>query len=135
MLNDAEFVESRLTSVRCFEKEKRVEFMFSLQNGGERIVAAEGVSRMLVQEMREQNIVERIDVYDSNSRNEDLQWAARVLAIPDDTTDPAAFTSVIESIVNQVITNGQVLIVITPVYGATVIALASKSRTSVLTVE
>lgn len=100
--------------------------MFSLTSGGECVVVAEGVSRMLIQEMRERNIVESICVHDSTSKDEDLQWAARMLAVPDESPDWAVYAPVIESIVNQITTGEQVLMVVTPVYGAMVLALAQK---------
>jgi hypothetical protein len=122
----AEFVESHLTSVRCLEKEKRVEIVFSLATGAECALIAEGVSRMLIQEMREQNIVESICIHDSKSEDEDLQWAARMLAVPDESTGSAVYAPIIESIVNQITTGEQVLMVVTPVYGAMVVVLATK---------
>jgi hypothetical protein len=126
MSNYVEFVESRLTSVKCLEKGKGVELAFSLSDGTERIVVAEGVSRMLVQEMREQNVVEHIEVFDRASKAEDVQQAVKVLIVPCECEDPGVFLSVIESTTEKIIAGDQVLMAITPIYGASVLLLARK---------
>lgn len=126
MLKYAEFVESQLLFVKCLEKGKCVELTFSLPGGIERIVRAEGVSRMLIQEMREQNVVEYIDLFDSTRTSGELELAVKMLVVPCECEDPGVFAPVIESIINQIVVGEQVLLSITPVYGASVLLLAMK---------
>jgi hypothetical protein len=126
MSNYAEFVESRLTSVKCLEKGKCVELAFSLAAGTERKVVAEGVGRMLVQEMREQNVVEYIELLNSTSNAEDVQQAVKVLIVPCECEDPGVYAPIIESTTEQIVAGDHVLMIITPVYGASILLLARK---------
>jgi hypothetical protein len=126
MSNYSEFVESHLTSIRCYEKEKRVEFVFALTSGTERRLAADGVDRMLIHEMREQNITESIEVYDSKSSEDDMRWAVEMLTTPGEKVDPISFDPVIRSVMNRIAIGEQVLLTITPVYGAMVLALVTQ---------
>lgn len=126
MSNYAEFVDSHLTSIRCCEKEKRVEFAFALPSGTDRLLEVDGLDRMLIHEMREQNIVESVEVYDSTCSEDDMRWAVEMLTAPGGTVDPIPFAPVIRSVMNRIAIGEQVLLAITPVYGAMVLALAAQ---------
>ncbi|GAB2878611.1 hypothetical protein GCM10027277_54780 [Pseudoduganella ginsengisoli] len=75
--------------------------------------------------MREQNTVERVEVYDSINSEGDVRWAVEMLAASGVQAHSAAFEPVIQSAMNRIATGQQVLLVITHVYGATVLALAA----------
>ena len=131
MSDYAEFIESHLTSIRCYEREKRVEFAFALPSGTECLLTVDGVDRMLVHEMCEQNIVESVEVYDSTSNKDDMRWAVEMLTTPGGQVDSIAFEPVIRSVINRIAMGQQVLLTITPVYGATVLALATQVSNSI----
>ena len=131
MSDYSEFVESHLTSIRCYEKEKRAEFVFALPSGGERLLAVHGVDRMLIHEMREQNIIESVEVYDSTSSEDDMRWAVEMLTMPGGKVDPTSFAPVIRSVMNRIAMGEQVLLAITPVYGAMVLALVTQISNSI----
>lgn len=118
------FVESRLTSINFHEKRKRIEFVFALSHGIECMLTADEVARMLVSEMREQNIVESVEVFDSTSNEEDIRWAVELLTATGAQVKSDEFISLNRSIIEQISNGEQVLLAITPVYGATVLALA-----------
>jgi uncharacterized NAD-dependent epimerase/dehydratase family protein len=86
---------------------------------------------MLVHEMREQNIVESVEVYDSTSGKDDMRWAVEMLTTPGRQVDSIAFEPVIRSVMNRIAMGQQVLLAITPVYGATVLALAAQVSNSI----
>lgn len=122
----AKFVDSHLTSIRCYEKEKRVELAFVLSSGADCLMAVDGVDRMLIHEMREQNIVEKVDVYDFTCSEDDMGWAVEMLTTPGEKIDPIPFEPVIRSVMNSIAKGEQVLLAITPVYGAMVLALVAQ---------
>lgn len=126
MSDYAKFVDSHLTSIRCYEKEKRVEFAFALPSGADCLLAVDGVDRMLIHEMREQNIVESVEVYDGTCSEDDLRWAVEMLTTPGGKVDPIPFAPVIRSVMDRIAMGEQVLLAITPVYGAMVLALAAQ---------
>lgn len=116
--------ESNLTGIQLQENSK-IHIHIRKLNQEPFMIVLEGVDRFVLNEFREQNIVDRVTVWDSDS---DLNNYVRILknllsGSFDDEVDPR-FTPMIDKEIVAIKSGNKILLEIEPVYGAWITALA-----------
>jgi hypothetical protein len=119
----ADCVEAHVVGLQVPEQTKVVSIVLRLVGGRTAILTAEGVDRFLVNELREQNIIDRINVWDKGSSQEEFQQRLAEL-IGADRDSASVFSSLVASETHRIAKGERVLVEIEPVYGAWFLMLA-----------
>jgi hypothetical protein len=118
-------VESHLTGILVFEREKRIEILITFPSGEKHKVILEGVDRFFLNGMREKNIIESIRLLGPRETEGDFESAVACLVTGSTNGNfDESFRSVVEDAIVKVRTGEQVLLEIYPIYGVEVMALA-----------
>lgn len=121
----SEFVEGHVTGVVVNDREKTAEIALRSNTKGQFIIRLQGVERLLVDELREQNIINNIRLWNSSDTVPDYHGVVACLVSgKDDDTWAEQFASAIQEVERYIANGEQVLLTIEPVYGATIVALA-----------
>jgi len=127
-MNDfRDFVEARITGIALLDESKTVRISLRGQAKQCFTLIAEGVDRIVVNEFREQNIVDRLTVWDSKTDPTEYRstLVSLISGLIGDAVDPA-WNPVIEREIEAISLGSKVLIEMEPVFGASVILLARK---------
>jgi hypothetical protein len=125
MVDFSTFVEGYLTGVVINDLEKAVDIFLRDRAKARFVIRLKGVERFLVDEMREQNIIDNVALWKGGSGAGDLRSAISWLVYGrDDEVGGQQFSSMILQVEQLIRQEERVLLRIEPVFGATVIALA-----------
>ncbi len=122
------FVEGFITGIVVEHPDKIVSIFLLYRNQCNFVLKAEGVEKFVANEMREQNIIDRINVWDKQSDESSFRPILAALISGQSEYDKLneAFLPLIDLQVNTIRNEGKILIEIEPVYGASVMLLARK---------
>lgn len=125
MLDFSTFVEGYVTGVVNNDLDKVVEIFLRDRARATFVIRLRGVERLLVDEMRQQNIIDNIRLWKGRNGGDDLHSAVSWLVSGSgDEVWAKQFSSEILQVEELVRHQERVLLRIEPVYGATVVALA-----------
>lgn len=130
MVEWSTFVEGKTTGVVLRDDGATVDILLINRSGDAYKLVATGVEQMVVIEMRLQNIIDRISIWDSSSNVVDFEERLRLLlhgSQQEDVRYAAAVTGALESL-RQGRTK---FLEIEPVYGALVLLIASEVKLEV----
>ncbi len=125
MLNIADCVEAHIVEVRVPEQTKSVRIVLRLVGGDTAVLTAECVDRIIANEFREQNIIDRITVWDGRSDRENIQRRLGEL-IGNDIIPADHFSSLIASEMELIAKGEKILVEIEPVYGVWLLMLTKR---------
>lgn len=118
------FIEGRVGGFHFSEDSKTVEIVIRDQRKDEYLIVLRGVKRFLGVELREQNIVDCINVWDSKSARTNILDAISTLVRGKlEAANDDKFTTIIEDIVSLIAESEAVLFELEPIYGAYLVAL------------
>ena len=126
MINFADWVEACVTAVTVVD---RHEVRIVLERGGKRCsLRLEGVDRLVINEFRQQNVVEQIILWTSHSEPADYYpiLAEIVSGVTGHGDVGNGLRQIIDDEASAIRAGAKVLMEIEPVYGAHVIALAKR---------
>jgi hypothetical protein len=118
-------VEGHLTGISVDEELKTIDFSIRLQAGGVVALKARDVTQFVANEFREKNIIDRINVWNQESKVDSFQH--HLLELVTGRTDAVidgAFASIFEGQLKAISAGEKVLVEIEPVYGARALILA-----------
>jgi hypothetical protein len=126
MIDFSGFVEAHVTGITFTEDDKGVSIFFRGQARQRFTLVAEGVDRFVADEFREQNIVDRVHLWDSASEPNDYRDSLALLlsGVSGDQRDEAVWLPVIEREVVAIERGEKVFVEIEPVYGGWIVLLA-----------
>lgn len=126
MLDLSKFVEAYLMSIEVDRIERKVKLSIREPDGTGWILAATGVSELMVLQMRMQNIIDRISVWTESAVDADCRERVFSLLSGRSATDRDDMESpLINRTVDEIQRGDSMLIELEPVYGASVLMLAS----------
>jgi hypothetical protein len=120
-----DYVEAHVTGIRIDEKLKTIDIFFRLQNGDHTSLRAEGVTHFVANGFRERNIVDRVNVW--NSQNQPDEFRAPLIELLTGEMGGLmleAFLPAIDIELSAIAKGEKILVEIEPVYGAGAIFLA-----------
>lgn len=121
-----EFVESHLTGIAIEDSRRFVRIYLRGVDHRRSVLTISGVDRLIVNEMRERNIVESIRCWNQFGSDMEGSELLTFLITGRQTDDgDTAFAAVVETARESIRRGEKVLLEISPVYGAQVIALAT----------
>jgi hypothetical protein len=124
MLDFSNFVEGHITGIAVNEKEKAVDIALRDNTGTMFVLKLEGIDRFVVNEMTEQNIVDRIVTWDqSNATSEYRRLLSILVSGKDEDEWQQKFSPIIDNFIGLIRSGERVLIYIEPVCGAIVTGL------------
>lgn len=119
------FVEARICSVSFSDTQKEVSLGLALAGGERKTLRIVGVDRFVANDLRENNIVDRILIWDRSRGQQALRAAISTLVYgsePPSNSDPREV--IVDREVAAVERGEKSLVEIEPVYGAAIVALA-----------
>src|SRR5688572_5843748 len=123
MTNFDEWIESRVTAVTLIEPR---EVVIALEHRGKRgFLRSDGLDRLIVNEFTQQNVVEQINLWASDSDAESY-YSALAEIVSGVASNPGEKNDLLAAIENEVAAireSRKVLLEIEPVYGAHIIVL------------
>ncbi|HEX7910986.1 MAG TPA: hypothetical protein VF534_23255 [Paraburkholderia sp.] len=126
MIDLSAFVEAHVTGITFTEDDKGVSIFFRGQAKQRFTLVAEGVDRFVADEFREQNIVDRVHLWDSASEPNDYRDSLALLlsGVGGEQRNEAVWLPVIERAVIAIERGEKVFVEIEPVYGGWIVLLA-----------
>lgn len=127
MIDFSGFVEAHVTGILFSEDDKGMSIFFRGQARHRSTLVAEGVDRFVADKLREQNIVDRIHLWDSASEPNDY-WDSLALllsGVRSDERNEAFWLPVTEREVVAIERGEKVFVEIEPVYGGWIVFLAA----------
>lgn len=131
MLGISDCVEAHILELRAPENAKKISIVLRLIAGPTAVLRADGVDRFLANEFREQNIIDRITVWDMRSDKDELHHRLAEL-IGNDKEPADIFQSLIVSEAALILKGQKILVEIEPVYGVWILMLAENISLEVL---
>jgi hypothetical protein len=123
MIEFNKFVEGYLTSVLVYRKERKVCFSLQEVAGTNWILTASGVTELMVLQMRLQNIIDRISIWNASSDVSDYGDKLLSLFIGTLSEDNNMDMPLVKNAAQSIKSGELFLLEIEPVYGAIVLAL------------
>ena len=118
-----DFVESRLLGVQVDETGREVELSFVGTDKAKFVLELHGVERLLINEFRQQNVVEEVVHWTRAAASEDLREAAFFLMTGSSEKDcQPQLAAVAQAVVDRVIRGELEVIGVSAVFGAQVLA-------------
>lgn len=125
MLDFSKFVEGHLTGLMVYQTEKRATLFLQEATGKNWVLTATDVSEFITLQMRMQNIIDRISIWDAS--NDEVDYRGKIFPLihgkfveeKDDLNSP-----VINQTIETIRRGDAVLVELEPVYGALVLILA-----------
>lgn len=121
------FVEARITAISVKEETKSLEIFFKAQDSSVFVLVAHEIDRLLISEFREQNIVDRVHVWDSTSLLRDYRSSlVELLFGSSEIVMSPELGQLVQLAIDEIQSGAKVLFEIEPLYGAAVNLLAKK---------
>lgn len=126
-LSSQNFVEARMTAITIKEEISGLEISFRGQDATKFTLVAEGVDRLYVDELREQNIVDQIHIWDSTSVPHEYHSSlVELVSGSSEINIPLDLQSLVDREVLAIQKGDKVFFETEAIYGATVSLLARK---------
>ncbi|MES2740068.1 MAG: hypothetical protein V4754_03850 [Pseudomonadota bacterium] len=127
MLDFNKFVEGHLTGIKVYQEENRAELFLQETTGRKWVLNATDVSELMILQMRMQNIIFRIVIWDLNSNEEEYKGKIFSLIHGKFETGKDHLSSpVINAKIDMIRRGEAVLLELEPVYGALVLIIAKQ---------
>lgn len=124
MKNIEQFVEAHLLGIELSESPKAVKLVFREPNGRRFSLKGLHLHRFLVLELRETNIVDRLNLWDCTDNIENYRDALSWLVSGQDDPQNADWKQLIETEIKSIRDGNKVFVNIEAVYGAQILMLA-----------
>lgn len=125
MISLDDFVEAHITNLQFLEDKRLIELTFILVKGRKAVLKIVGADRFVANELRETNIVDQIQVWDQKSELDSFKEDLTELVTGDQDHLKNALEHVIQKELLSIKSGEKVFIVIEPVCGARILALAN----------
>ena len=118
-----EFIESRLTGVRIDKTGREASLSITQRNGSELTLNLHGVEKLLINELRQQNIIEEVTHWTNEIPKNKLREAASYLVTGGICKDEGSELMIaVDQLVHKVV-NGEIeMLEITAIFGAQILA-------------
>jgi hypothetical protein len=127
MSDFSRFVEAQLIGISISESTELIEFKLRDVEGAEFSLLATGVSRFLANEMRERNIVDRINIWSSENWSDAARAELTQLLIGSQTpVDREKMSPIVSAEIEAIARGSRLLVEIEPVYGVSVLVLCER---------
>jgi hypothetical protein len=132
MIDFSEFVEARVIGIILTEENKSVSVFFRGQAKQQFVLTAEGVDRFVAERFREQNIVDRVHLWNSMSEPNDYRASLALLlsGVPSDQMNEQLWLPVVEREIASIERREKVFVEIEPVFGGWIVLLATSITVS-----
>lgn len=123
MIASMEFIESRLTGVRIDKTGREASLSITQRNGSELTLNLHGVEKLLINELRQQNIIEEVTHWTNEIPKNKLREAASYLVTGGICKDEGSELMIaVDQLVHKVV-NGEIeMLEITAIFGAQILA-------------
>jgi hypothetical protein len=127
MIDSAACVEARITGISLSGEAKSVAITLWRESTGFTTLTGLGVERLLVNEFREQNVVDRVVLWDAAADPDEYRQSLGTLISGGGENEMvAAFLPLIENEIACILSGQKVFVEIEPVYGASITFLSKK---------
>ncbi len=127
MIDLADCVEAHIVGIAVIEELKTINVAFKSQAKKRFMLVAEGVDRFVANEFREQNIVDRVEIWDSTSDSDNYRESlAALVSGSNEHSDASTWQALVDREIALVQRGEKVFVSIEAVYGASVVLLAKK---------
>ena len=126
MKNVERSVEAHLISIEISEEQKAIKLALRDVNGKSFWLSAQGLHRLVVSELRETNVIECVNIWDSSDDPASYKNSLRGLVCGESDTRDARWKEVLELEMEAVRNGSRVFTEIDAVYGAQALILADR---------
>jgi hypothetical protein len=127
MIDLADFVEAHILGIAVIEESKTINVTFRSQAQQRFVLVAEGVDRFIANEFREQNIVDRAELWDSTSEPDSYRESlASLVSGGDEYSDGPTWRTLVDKEIALIQRGEKIFVSIEAAYGASVALLAKK---------
>jgi hypothetical protein len=124
MMDWSNFIEGYVTGINVAEQEKCINVSLRDKSGRNFTLTLSGVDRFFAHEMRDRNIIDRVNIWDKGSKEDEFRETLTVLITGKMDGDfDKNFLPLIDSEIAAIHQGEKILLEIEPVFGVYIIAL------------